>query len=75
MLIGHVCLQISWCKLEIHTSDPKTVNPFAEADDAAPKDMPPMTVMSLSARSVVNHQENKKEIVATSARIWQDSTY
>lgn len=35
--------------------------------------MPPLTVMSLSARSIVNHQDNKKEIVGTSARVWQDS--
>lgn len=59
----------------MRTSDPKTVNPFHENDDSAPKDMPPLTVMSLSARSIVNHQENKREIVGTSARVWQDSEF
>lgn len=63
---------ISWCKLEINVSDPKTVKPFSENDESAPKDMPPLTVMSLSARSIVNHQANKKEIVSTCARVWQD---
>lgn len=66
---------ISWCKLEVLVTDPKAVKPFSENDDAAPKDMPPLTIMSLSARSIINHQANKKEIVATSARIWQDSQY
>ena len=65
--------QISWCKLEINVSDPKTVKPFSENDESAPKEMPPLTVMSLSARSIVNHQANKKEIVSTCARVWQDS--
>ena len=64
---------ISWCKLEVLVTDPKSMNPFSENDDEAPKDMPPLTIMSLSARSIVNHQANKKEIVATSARVWQDS--
>lgn len=64
---------ISWCKLEILVTDPKTINPFSDSDETAPKEMPPMTVMSLSARSIVNHQANKKEIVSTSARVWQDS--
>ena len=64
---------ISWCKLEILVNDPKTINPFSESDENAPKDMPPLTVMSLSARSIINHQANKKEIVSTSSRIWQDS--
>jgi DNA polymerase alpha subunit A len=65
----------TWCKLEILVTDPKTINPFSDSDDSAPKEMPPLTVMSLSARSIVNHQANKKEIVCTSARVWQDSEY
>lgn len=59
----------------MRVADPKTVNPFHENDEAAPKEMPPLTIMSLSARSIVNHQENKKEIVGTTARVWQDSKY
>ena len=54
-------------------TDPKTVNPFSDNDETAPRETPPLTVMSLSARSIVNHQANKKEIVSTSARVWQDS--
>lgn len=54
-------------------SDPKDINPFPETDSDAPKDMPPLTVMSLSVRTVVNHKENKREVVCASARIWTNS--
>jgi hypothetical protein len=54
-------------------SDPKDVNPFPETDHEAPKDLPPLTVMSLSTRTVVNHKENKREIVCATARIWSNS--
>jgi DNA polymerase alpha subunit A len=54
-------------------SDPKDINPFPETDPDAPKDIPPLTVMSLSVRTVVNHKENKKEVVCATARIWSNS--
>ena len=54
-------------------SDPKDINPFPDADPDAPKDMPPLTVMSLSVRTVVNHKANKREIVCSTARIWANS--
>ncbi|KAF8813033.1 DNA polymerase alpha catalytic subunit [Phlegmacium glaucopus] len=63
---------ISWCKLEVTVTNPKDFNPFPETDVNAPKDMPPLNVMSLSVRTVVNHQENKREIVCASARIWHN---
>lgn len=66
-------MQVSWCKLEASVSDPKDINPFSELDADAPKDMPPLTIMSLGVRTIVNHKENKREIVCTTARIWHDS--
>ncbi|KAI0321598.1 hypothetical protein OF83DRAFT_251189 [Amylostereum chailletii] len=54
----------------VTVSDPKDFNPFSEADDNAPKNIPPLTIASLSVRTIVNHQENKREIVCASARIW-----
>jgi len=54
-------------------SDPKDINPFPETDTEAPRDMPPLTVMSLSVRTVVNHKENKREVVCATARIWSNS--
>jgi len=55
--------------------DPKDINPFAETDSEAPKEMPPLTVMSLSVRTIVNHKENKREVVCTTARIWHNSLF
>ncbi|KAG5634772.1 hypothetical protein H0H81_000834 [Sphagnurus paluster] len=63
---------VSWCKFEATVSDPKDINPFSETDPNAPRDMPPLTVVSLSVRTIVNHQENKREIVCTTARIWHN---
>jgi DNA polymerase alpha subunit A len=63
-------VQISWCKLEVTVKDPKDINPFPETDTTSPKEMPPLTIMSLSVRSIMNHVENKREIVCVSSRIW-----
>ncbi|SJL03302.1 related to POL1-DNA-directed DNA polymerase alpha, 180 KD subunit [Armillaria ostoyae] len=63
---------ISWCKLEVTVSDPKDFNPFSDSDPSAPKDTPPLTVMSLSVRTIVNHAENMREIVCATARIWHN---
>lgn len=64
----------TWSKLELSVDDPKEVAPFADTDATAPKEMPPITIMSLSSRSVVNYKENKREIVAVSARVWRDTS-
>ncbi|KAN0062591.1 DNA-directed DNA polymerase alpha catalytic subunit pol1 [Thecaphora frezii] len=63
---------VSWCKLEVSVEDPKDISPVLDTDATAPKEMPPLTVMSLSTRSVVNHKENKRELVTVSARTWHD---
>ncbi|CAE6337459.1 unnamed protein product [Rhizoctonia solani] len=60
----------SWCKLEILVRDPKTVNPLSE-DVTMP--VPPLTIVSLATRTVVNHKENKREIVCASMRIWENA--
>ncbi|KEP54793.1 DNA polymerase II [Rhizoctonia solani 123E] len=60
----------SWCKLEVIVRDPKTVNPLSE-DVTMP--VPPLTIVSLATRTVVNHKENKREIVCASMRIWENT--
>ena len=42
--------------------------------DGAP-DPPPLTIMSLAVRTVVNHRENKREVVCVSGRIWRDGRF
>ncbi|KAB5589762.1 DNA polymerase II [Ceratobasidium theobromae] len=60
----------SWCKLEVLVRDPKNVNPLSE-DVTVPT--PALTILSLSSRTVVNHKENKREIVGISLRIWENA--
>jgi DNA polymerase alpha subunit A len=47
------------------------VNPFPETDQAAPKDIPPLTVMSLAVRTIVNHEANCQEILAVTTSVWE----
>ncbi|KAJ1580306.1 hypothetical protein NDA11_003538 [Ustilago hordei] len=63
---------ISWCKMEVSIDDPKDISPISDADTTSPRETPPLTVMSLAIRTVVNHKENKQELVAVSARTWTD---
>ncbi|KAI0796194.1 hypothetical protein C8Q75DRAFT_863184 [Abortiporus biennis] len=63
---------VSWCKLEVTVNDPKDFNSFPDTDPTAPKEIPPLTVTSLSVRTIVNHQENSREIVCATARIWSN---
>jgi DNA polymerase alpha subunit A len=57
----------------VTVSDPKNINPFSETDPEAPKEVPSLTVMSLSVRTIVNHKENKRKVVYATARIWHNS--
>ncbi|WVQ83810.1 hypothetical protein IAT38_005954 [Cryptococcus sp. DSM 104549] len=61
----------SWCKIEFTVDDPEDVNPFSETDPSAPKDTPPLTIVSIAVRTIVNHRENKTEILAASVRTWE----
>lgn len=72
-ILAKYAVKISWCKVEVTVSDPKDINPLPESDPNAPKDMPPLTVMSLSARTIVNHKDNIREVVCATARIWSNS--
>ncbi|KAJ9098951.1 hypothetical protein QFC19_006175 [Naganishia cerealis] len=61
----------SWCRLEVKVDDPKNVNPFPETDQTAPKEIPPLTVMSLAVRTIVNHEANNQEILAVTTCVWE----
>ncbi|GAA5918206.1 hypothetical protein JCM8208_006171, partial [Rhodotorula glutinis] len=61
----------SWTKLEAEI-DEKDIAPFASTDAAAPKDIPRLTILSLSSRTVVHLKENKREIVCAAARVWEN---
>jgi len=61
----------SWCKIEFTVDSPKKVNPFDDADESAPKDTPPLTFLSIALRTIVNHRENKTEILVATTRTWE----
>ncbi|GAA5981594.1 hypothetical protein JCM5350_008038 [Sporobolomyces pararoseus] len=62
---------ISWTKLEVE-ADQANVSPFSSSDSSAPKDIPRLTVLSLSTRTVVNLKNNKREIVCAAGRVWHN---
>ncbi|CAG8521750.1 12867_t:CDS:10, partial [Dentiscutata heterogama] len=59
--------KVSWCKRELFVKDPKNVNPLKET---IPLKSPPLTIMSLSLRNIMNHQKRANEIVAFSVRVY-----
>ncbi|KAK0558719.1 DNA-directed DNA polymerase alpha catalytic subunit pol1 [Tilletia horrida] len=63
---------VSHCKAEFKVEDPKNIAPFPDTDENAPKEIPPLNVMSISARTVVNFQRNQKEVVLLNATTWPE---
>ncbi|KAI8373058.1 DNA polymerase family B-domain-containing protein [Radiomyces spectabilis] len=61
----------SWCKLELIVNDPKTCNPLRDVNGNTPTHVPPLVVMSLSLRTIMNPQKNTNEIIAASAMVCQ----
>ncbi|KAI7858123.1 DNA polymerase family B-domain-containing protein [Circinella umbellata] len=59
----------TWCKAEVVIEDPKLVNPLRDANGNAPSHIPPLVILSLSLRTVMNHQKNQNEIVAASGLV------
>ncbi|KAH7243278.1 uncharacterized protein BKA55DRAFT_647837 [Fusarium redolens] len=58
----------SHCKLEVLADHPNMVSVLSESDNL---DAPPLTLMSVSLRTAFNEKENKQEILAISARIYE----
>ncbi|KAJ8101126.1 hypothetical protein POJ06DRAFT_89105 [Lipomyces tetrasporus] len=56
----------SWCKVELAVSGPNNITPVPDGD------APQMTLMSVALRTVMNHKDNKQEIVAISARVFDN---
>lgn len=58
----------SFCKLEVQVSKPNLITALSENDNL---EAPPLTLMSIALRTTLNVKENKQEILAISARIYQ----
>ncbi|KAF9209565.1 DNA-directed DNA polymerase alpha catalytic subunit pol1 [Haplosporangium sp. Z 27] len=61
--------KMSWCKSEFTVSDPKDITPLKESTDLPP---PPLCVMSLSLRTVINPKDKSNEIVAVSSSVYHE---
>ncbi|KAK9455248.1 hypothetical protein V1511DRAFT_499890 [Dipodascopsis uninucleata] len=54
----------SWCKVELAITNPDDISVLEDTDT------PPLTMMSIALRTVLDSKTNKQEIVAISARIF-----
>ncbi|KAF9175853.1 DNA polymerase alpha catalytic subunit [Mortierella sp. AD011] len=61
--------KVSWCKSEFTVSDPKDITPLNDSPDLPP---PPLCVMSLSLRTVLNSKDKSNEIVAVSSSVYHE---
>ena len=59
----------SHCKLEVLAEHPNMVSVLGDSDNL---EAPPLTLMSLALRTCFNQKENKQEILAISARIYEN---
>ncbi|KAJ4292142.1 DNA-directed DNA polymerase alpha catalytic subunit pol1 [Collariella sp. IMI 366227] len=59
----------SHCRLEVLVEHPNMVAVLPNSDSIAP---PPLTIMTLAMRTMFNAKANKQEILAISARIYED---
>lgn len=59
----------SHCRLEVSLTNPKNITAISENESPAD---PPLTLMSLAMRTVFNAKDNKQEMLAVSARIYED---
>jgi DNA polymerase alpha subunit A len=59
----------SHCKLEVLVEHPNMVSVLSDGDNL---DAPPLTVMTMAMRTTFNAKENKQELLALSARIYEN---
>lgn len=59
----------SHCKMEVLVEHPNMISPLSDSDNL---DAPPLTLMSMAMRTTFNVKENKQEILAISARIYEN---
>ncbi|KAL7750259.1 DNA-directed DNA polymerase alpha catalytic subunit pol1 [Sorochytrium milnesiophthora] len=61
---------ISWCRFEVVVDNPKDVVPYAEGSKDAPSAPPPLVMMCMNLKTVMNHQKNQNEIAAASLIVY-----
>ncbi|KAF9933576.1 DNA-directed DNA polymerase alpha catalytic subunit pol1 [Mortierella alpina] len=61
--------KVSWCKSEFLVSDAKHIAPMKDSSDLPP---PPLSVMSLSLRTVINPKDKSNEIVSVCTTVYHE---
>ena len=59
----------SHCKLEVQVSRPSSINALSDSDNL---EAPPLTLMSIALRTMLNVKDNKQEILSISARVYRN---
>ncbi|GAM88087.1 hypothetical protein ANO11243_061180 [Dothideomycetidae sp. 11243] len=59
----------SWCKLELQVDQPKLITTLGDSDNL---DAPPLTLMSVAVRTIMNEKTNKQELFVASARVYEN---
>jgi DNA polymerase alpha subunit A len=59
----------SHCRLEVLLEHPNMIEPVGDSESS---EAPPLTLMSIAMRTMFNAKDNKQEILALSARIYED---
>ena len=59
----------SWCKLELQVTKPNLISILGDSDNL---EAPPLTLMSIALRTIMNVKENRQEILLASARIYEN---
>ncbi|GJJ73079.1 DNA polymerase alpha subunit A [Entomortierella parvispora] len=60
--------KVSWCKTEFTVLDPKHIKPITDSNIAPP----PLVVMSLSMRTIINPKDKSNEIVSVSTSVYHE---
>ncbi|KAG0267938.1 DNA-directed DNA polymerase alpha catalytic subunit pol1 [Linnemannia exigua] len=61
--------KVSWCKAEFIVDNEKDIKPINDKGDLPP---PPLVVMSLSLRTVINPKDKANEIVSVSTSVYHE---
>ncbi|KAG0199110.1 DNA-directed DNA polymerase alpha catalytic subunit pol1 [Mortierella sp. GBA30] len=61
--------KVSWCKSEFSVENAKFINPMKESSELPP---PPLCVMSLSLRTIINPKDKSNEIVSVCSTVYHE---
>lgn len=59
----------SHCKLEVHVEHPDMMSALTDSESMEP---PPLTMLSMAMRTTFNAKDNRQEILALSARVYEN---